>query len=80
MLEKRELRVNYIEIIKDMYNNATTNMRTPVRISSEFSITIDLHQISMLGFYLFTLVIDKIIKHLQITVTQNVCYSQMTEF
>ncbi len=40
VLEKRGVRVGYIEIIKDMYNNSTTCVRTSVGVSSKFSITI----------------------------------------
>ena len=43
VLEKKWVNLKYIRLIKDMYG-VVTNMRTSGGITSEFSITIGLHQ------------------------------------
>ena len=45
-----------------MYDGAITNVRTSVGITSEFPITIGLHQGLALSPYLFALVIDELTK------------------
>ena len=75
VLEKRGVRVGYIESIKDMYENVTTCVRTPVGISGEFPITIGLHQGSSLSPYLFTLIIDEITKNLQTNIHECMLFA-----
>ena len=48
-----------------MYNKAVTSVRTSGRITCEFPITIELHQGSALSTYLFSLVMDELIKSIQ---------------
>ena len=55
----------YIRAIKDMYDDATTNVRTQSGSTEDFSITIGLHQGSALSPYLFTLVLDVLTEHIQ---------------
>jgi len=43
-LMKKRVPIKYIDIIKDMYNRVTANIRTCGGITSNFSITIRLHQ------------------------------------
>jgi hypothetical protein len=47
----------YITLIKDMYDNVVTSVRTSDRDSNDFSINIGLYQGSALSPYLFALVI-----------------------
>lgn len=59
MLEKKNVRVIYIEIIKCMCENAMTSVSISGGLSLEFYIIEDLHQGSALSLHLFALVIDE---------------------
>ena len=48
-----------------MYNRAITIVKITIKETSDFSITVSLHQGSTLSLYLFTLVIDELTKHIQ---------------
>ena len=58
-LMKKEVPIKYIDIIKDMYDGVVTNVRTCGGITSDFSITIGLHQVSVLSLFLFVIVMDE---------------------
>ena len=61
ILEKKGVTKRYIELIKDMYDRAITIVKTTIGETSEFPITIDLHQRSALSPYLFALVMDELL-------------------
>ena len=65
VLEKRQVPILYINLIKDMYDNVSSCVRTHSGLTDSFSITVGLHQGSALSPYLFTLVIDELTKHIQ---------------
>ncbi|KAL4198768.1 hypothetical protein AMTRI_Chr03g47660 [Amborella trichopoda] len=48
-----------------MYDGTVTSVRTTSGETSEFSVTIGLHQGSTLSLYLFVLVMDYLTRHLQ---------------
>ena len=56
--ENKGVYVAYIQVIKDMYDRATTSMRIQGGVREDFSIKIGLHHESFLSLYLFTLVLD----------------------
>ena len=51
-------------MINDMYNCGLTMIRSSVEETSEFSITVGLHQGSALSPYLFDLVMDELTRHI----------------
>jgi len=55
----------YIRAIQDMYEGASTSVRTRDGDTVDFPITIGLHQGSTLSPYLFTLVLDVLTEHIQ---------------
>ena len=65
VLEKKGVTKRYIELVKDMYDRAITIVKTMIRETSEFSITVGLHQGSALSLYLFALGLDELTKHIQ---------------
>ena len=64
-IEKKEVHVIYIWVIKDMYNEATTSVMTQEGITKYFPIKISLHQGFSLRAYIFTLVLKVLIEHIQ---------------
>ena len=59
-LEKHKVPTKYITLIKDMYKDVTTFVRTCDGDTSDFPIKIGLHQGSALSPYLFALVMDEV--------------------
>ena len=59
-LEKHKVPTKYITLIKDMYKDATTFVRTCDDNTTDFPINIGLHQGSTLSPYLFALVMDEV--------------------
>jgi hypothetical protein len=55
----------YITLIKDMYKDAMTCVRTCDGDTSDFPIKIGLHQGSVLSPYLFALVMDEVTRDIQ---------------
>jgi hypothetical protein len=61
-LQKHKVSIKYITLIKDMYDNVVTSVRTSDRDTNDFPINIGLHQGSALSSYLFVLVMDEVIR------------------
>jgi hypothetical protein len=61
-LQKHKVSTKYITLIKDMYDNVVTSVRTSDGDTNDFPINIALHQGSALSPYLFTLVMDEVTK------------------
>jgi hypothetical protein len=59
-LQKHNVLTKYITLIKDMYDNVVTSVRTSNRDINDFSINIGLHQGSTLTPYLIALVMDEV--------------------
>jgi hypothetical protein len=64
-LQKHKVSTKYITLIKDMYDNVVTSVRTSDGYTNDFSINIGLHQGSALSPYLFALVMDEVIRDIQ---------------
>ena len=62
---KKRVPIKYIDIIKDIYDKVVTNVKTCGGITSDFSITIGLHQGSVLSPFLFAIVMDELTKSIQ---------------
>jgi hypothetical protein len=56
----------YITLIKDMYDNVVTSVRTSDEDTNDFPINIALHQESALSPYLFVLVMDEVTRDIQV--------------
>jgi hypothetical protein len=64
-LQKHKVLSKYITLIKDMYDNVVTSVRTSDGDTNDFSINIGLHQGSALSPYLFALVMDDVTRDIQ---------------
>jgi hypothetical protein len=64
-LDKHKVPTKYVTLIKDMYNNVTTSVRTNDGNTEYFPIKIGLHQGSALSSYLFALVMDEVTRDIQ---------------
>jgi hypothetical protein len=64
-LQKHKVSTKYITLIKDIYDNIVTSVRTSDGDTNDFLINIGLHQGSALSPYLFTLVMDEVTRDIQ---------------
>jgi len=64
-LDKHKVPSKYVTLIKDMYNNVVTSVRTNDGNTDYFPIKIGLHQGSALSPYLFALVMDEVTRNIQ---------------
>jgi len=64
-LDKNKVPSKYVTLIKDMYNNAVTSVRTNDGNTAYFPIKIGLHQGSTLSPYLFAYVMDEVTRNIQ---------------
>ena len=64
-LMKKGVPFKYIDIIRDMYYGVVANVRTCEGITSDFSITIELHQGFALSPFLFAIVMDELTRTIQ---------------
>jgi hypothetical protein len=64
-LQKHKVSSKYITLIKDMYDNVVTSVRTSDGDTNDFPINIGLHQGSALSPYLFALVMDEVTRDIQ---------------
>jgi hypothetical protein len=65
-LQKHKVSSKYIILIKDMYDNIMTSVRTSDGDTNDFPINIGLHQGSALSSYLFALVMDDVTTDIQV--------------
>ena len=64
-LEAKNVNSIYVRVIKDMYENARTCVRTPVGDTNNFPVEVGLHQGSALSPFLFATILDTITKDIQ---------------
>jgi hypothetical protein len=65
VLDKHKVPVKYVTLIKDMYNNVVTSVRTNDGNIDYFPIKVGLHQGSPLSSYLSALVMDEVTRDIQ---------------
>jgi hypothetical protein len=73
-LQKHKISTKYITLIKNMYDNVVTNVRTSDGDSNDFPINIGLHQGSVLSPYLFALVMDEVTRDIQCGISWCMCF------
>jgi len=64
-LEKKGVPAEYMRVIRDMYEDVRTTVRTVVGDTRDFPIYIGLHQGSALSPFLFTIVMDELTRGIQ---------------
>jgi hypothetical protein len=64
-LQKHKVSSKYVTLIKDMYGNVVTSVRTSDGDTNDFPINIELHQGSAVSPYLFALVMDEVTRDIQ---------------
>jgi hypothetical protein len=69
ILQKHKISTKYIILIKDMYDNIVTSIRTSDGDTNNFLINIGLHQGLALSPYLFVLVMDEVTRDIQCDIT-----------
>jgi hypothetical protein len=74
-LQKYKVSAKYITLIKDMYNDVVTSVRTSDGDTNDFSINIGLHQGSTLSSYLFALVMDEVTRDIQGGITRCMLFA-----
>jgi hypothetical protein len=64
-LQKHNVLIKYITLIKNMYDNVVISVQTSDRDNNDFPINIGLHQVLALSPYLFALVMDEVTRDTQ---------------
>lgn len=64
-LQRKKVPTKYVTLIKDMYQDVVTNVRTCGGDTSDFPIKIGLHQGSALSPYIFALVMNEVTRDIQ---------------
>ena len=59
-MRKRNIPEGYIRLVQDMYQGATTRVKSKRGISEQFEVVIGLHQGSPLSPFLFIMLVDTI--------------------
>ena len=59
-LRLAETSEGYIKIIKDMYDGATTTVRSAAELTKEFKVGVGIHQGLAFSSFLFAIIIDKL--------------------
>jgi len=62
VLRKKGVAEQYVDVVRDMYRDCKTCVKTESGVSNSFSVRIGVHQGSALSPYLFILVLDEILK------------------
>jgi len=62
---KKGIPRRYVDLVKDMYRDVSTNVRTCGGLTKDFPITIGLHQGSALSPFLFATVLDELTRPIQ---------------
>lgn len=75
-MEKHKVLAKYITLIKNMYDNVVTSVRTSDVDTDDIPIKIGLHQGLALSPYLFALVMDEVTRDIQED-THGVCSLRM---
>ena len=55
----------YIKIIQDMFDRATTTVRSAAGLTKEFKVGVRFHQGSALSAFLFAIIIDRLMKDIR---------------
>jgi hypothetical protein len=72
-LQKHKVLTKYITLIKDIYDNVVTSVRTSDRNTNDFPINIWVYQGSALSSYLFALVMDEVTRDRQGGIVYALC-------
>ena len=54
-----------MRIINDIYNEATTTVRSAAGLTEKFKVQVGLHQGSVLSSFLFAIIMDKLTEHIR---------------
>ena len=65
----------YIKIIQDMYDGATTTVRSAARLTEEFKVGVGLHQGSALSPFLFAIIIDRLTEDIRKDAPWNMLFA-----
>lgn len=68
VLRKRRVDDRYVAVVEDMYEGAKTRVRTAGGVSGRFEVGVGVHQGSALSPYLFILIMDELLKGVEMEV------------
>ena len=64
-----------LRIIKDMYDGATTTVRSVAGLTEEFKVSVGLHQGSALSTFLFAIIMDKLTENIRKDATRDMLFA-----
>ncbi len=74
-LRKRDVKENVVRAVQDMYQGATTSVRTPCGNTRDFEVKVGVHQGSSLSPFIFIVILDALSENINSEAPWNLLFA-----